>query len=617
MHGLNFAARGDVRLGRNAGSCPAISTRNRSTLGRLLTGLALLLPVAGCGGCTDSSVPVGQGETSDAQMASQYKEELFAYAIDNLNRLEDINSPTMLQQIVDRLNQWAQTQKAPADWTLDPLLAALPQDIQELPAIKSLDKLEFASFDGLTLQEAIWLRDLSNWARGKQLDDLSRARRLFDWTVRNIQLDPGLYEPGMAGNDRVGQMPWETLLFGEGTAMDRAWVFLLLARQQGLDAALLGLGDPTDPAANPPHPWVVAVLVEGKLYLFDPVAGLPIPAAEGVRLDAQGQLDIQPATLAEVVADPTLLRRMDVDVEDKYPVVAEDLGRVVALIEASPMYLSRRARLVESHLAGKQKVVLTAAPTAQAERWKAQPHVTGASLWTVPFATIFQQTHLSAVQVRQRIAMLAPFQVGAQPALWKGRVLHLKGNFDGERSATYYYQAARPSNEQLLANGKAQADRYFEMGRQVNKNMSEEQIRSLATQNAQAETAFFIRAKEDASFWLGLIAFESGNYRSAIDYFATRTLQAWQDGPWTHAAKYNLARTYEASGQPDIAIQWYKIDSNSPTLFGNLLRARWLKELQPASEAPEPDAKTDAKPEEPPVVAPVPAAEPPAASIPN
>ena len=215
--------------------------------------------------------------------------------------------------------------EAPADWTLDPLLAALPEEIQDLPAIKSLDKLEFASFDGLALQEAIWLRDLSNWARGKQLDDLSRAKRLFDWTVRNIQLEPGFYQPGMFENDRVSQMPWETLLFGEGTAMDRAWIFLLLARQQGLDAAMLGLGDPIDPAGNPPHPWLMAVLIEGKLYLFDPVAGLPIPAAGGVRLDAQGQLDIQPATLAEVVADPSLLRRMDVDADDTYPVVAADL----------------------------------------------------------------------------------------------------------------------------------------------------------------------------------------------------------------------------------------------------------------------------------------------------
>ena len=56
--------------------------------------------------------------------------------------------------------------------------------------------------------------------------------KLFDWTIRNIALDRDSL-------DRTPQMPWETLLLGHGTAMERAWVFILLARQQGLDAAVL------------------------------------------------------------------------------------------------------------------------------------------------------------------------------------------------------------------------------------------------------------------------------------------------------------------------------------------------------------------------------------------
>ena len=51
------------------------------------------------------------------------------------------------------------------------------------------------------------------------------------------------------------------------------------------------------------RPWCVAVLVEGKLYLFDPPLGLPIPAPGGIAVDRAGQLDIQPATLDQVAAD--------------------------------------------------------------------------------------------------------------------------------------------------------------------------------------------------------------------------------------------------------------------------------------------------------------------------
>ena len=59
------------------------------------------------------------------------------------------------------------------------------------------------------------------------------------------------------------------------------------------------------------RPWAIAVLIEGKLYLFDPALGLPIPAPGKIGLDRDGRLDIRPATLAEVAADDGLLRRLD------------------------------------------------------------------------------------------------------------------------------------------------------------------------------------------------------------------------------------------------------------------------------------------------------------------
>ena len=146
--------------------------------------------------------------------------------------------PEMLRQIVDRLNQWIRTQQPPADWKLDPMLAALPKPLADLPQVKDLGRMEFSRFDGYALQEAVWLRDVGLWARGDALDDLERAKSLFDWTVRNIQLEAD-------GPSRIPLFPWETLLFGRGTATERAWVFILLARQLGIDAAMLGLEEGT------------------------------------------------------------------------------------------------------------------------------------------------------------------------------------------------------------------------------------------------------------------------------------------------------------------------------------------------------------------------------------
>ena len=52
------------------------------------------------------------------------------------------------------------------------------------------------------------------------------------------------------------------------------------------------------------------------------------------------------------------------------------------------------------------------------------------------------------------------------------------------------------------------------------------------------------------------------------------------DGPWTNGARYNLARTFEAAGDPQRAILQYDGNVNSPGYLGDLLRAKWLQKQQ-------------------------------------
>jgi tetratricopeptide (TPR) repeat protein len=96
--------------------------------------------------------------------------------------------------------------------------------------------------------------------------------------------------------------------------------------------------------------------------------------------------------------------------------------------------------------------------------------------------------------------------------------------------------------------------------------------------------AVYEDAKQAASFWLGIICYEEGDYPVAIDYFSKRTLEAAPDGVWTPAAQYNLGRAYEATGQLDKAIELYE-DDDSPQRQGNLLRARRLKTRLAAAAA--------------------------------
>ena len=256
----------------------------------LLSGFALLALIA-AGGCRPAAVPEDSAAQAEAESSAAHDDELFQIAVGNLNQLEDYNGSEMLKPALDRLNRWASHQKPPTGWKPDPMLQTLPAPLRELAVVKALDTLEFRlespPGDGWTLQEEIWLRDLSRWARGNSFDPLEQARRLLDWTVRNVQLEPE--REAAAGPLRVAiQRPWETLLLGRGTAVDRSWVFLLLARQQRLDAAALAVGDPRDPEASRVLPGLVVVLHKGQLYLFDLGLGLPIPGPKGIRRDAPG-----------------------------------------------------------------------------------------------------------------------------------------------------------------------------------------------------------------------------------------------------------------------------------------------------------------------------------------
>lgn len=506
-------------------------------------------------GCRKKPLPNESKGLSTQQSESQWNEQLLDYAVKNLQRLDEFQGGEMRQQVIDRLNQWIRLKKIPEDWRPDPMIETLPPDLQKTPPIENLGKLEFSKNDGLALQEDVWMRDVSNWARGRKLEDLSRAKRLFDWTVRNIQIEAETPDPEKA----LPQQPWETLLFGRGTADDRAWVFALLCRQQGIQAMLLAL-----PGEN--KVWAVGVLDQGKIYLFDAKLGLPIPAADGVKFDGD-RLDVEPATLAAAAADDGILRQLDVDEKTPYPVKAEQLKGVVGLVVASPASLSARMAMFEEKLSGDERVVLTVDPGAIAKLFKDAGGLAEIRLWQRPFQVASARDNLTDPQRAEIDQLMKPFTVGGELPLWAGRTLYLKGVFTGDDSATSYLQKARPSKQKLLSL------------RSTLSNIPE------TADRAHWYTDAFGVAKQDATYWLGLIASLGDDTRSAVDYLFNRTLEEYPDGRWINGAKYNLAITYESAGEFKKAVDWLRADEESPAHTGNLIRAKWLeKELTARDE---------------------------------
>lgn len=490
---------------------------------------------------------------SDA-LDHEFRHNLFAHAIDNLNRLEQFQPQAMLDQIIQQLNQSVDW-KRDVDWRSDPLVAALPAEIQRLPLLESLDDSKLNAFDANHLHEAVTLRDVALAAAGDANDDVTRAQRLFDWTVRNIEFP----RDGELGADDQGRpieahhVPYETLFFGRGGPIDRAWTFMLLARQLDIDTVLLYVSRGPD---SQPQPWCVGALVGDDIYLFDPSLGLPVPGPNG-----QGV-----ATLKQALEDDAVLRQLDLSPDRPYPLKSSELQGVIAMIEASPGYLSRRMKVLEAGLTGERKLVLTAEPSRVAERLKDSPGVSKSQLWMLPLERRANQASPANVAAMQR--EVAPYLIGVLPedfrpvaaALQRGRILHLKGILaagEGEPSANRYYQAARMADSDIA---KAPLN--------------------------PAQRLVLERAKDDASYWLGLVAYDRGRYDAAADHFQKRTIDAEGDAKrWEAGAYYNLGRAREAQGELEEAAKAYEASPDPRQHYGNQLRAKLAREREKLTAA--------------------------------
>jgi hypothetical protein len=528
----------------------------------------------------DDNTLIIEGSLSDPEFIPQ-KLEVWRYSDDRLaeinqqlvvyheRRLPSVGwepSPDAqaLKQIETWLNQWLRQGRPRVEWQRDSLLdsidAGLLSDKQLSVFLSnaSLSSTEFnpyvdlqpaneqtmrdSLYDPRLLQEAVWLRDISRWAQGDNFNDLARATALFDWTVRNVQLD--------ADADAAPRRPWQVLLQGHGTAEQRAWLFALLARQQGLDVVMIKVG-------GDQRYWLPALLLNKQLYLFDARLGLPIPGPdnEGV------------ATLEQVRNDDALLRQLDVEALP-YPLNAESFKNVEAFVVADPFDLTWRARLLESKLAGEDSLVLTSSPTQIAAELKDVPGLAAVKLWEVPFRTLRDQLNMGITARHREALAFEPF--AHRPGLWKARVLHFQGR--REDAGNQPLDEATDDHREAAAMYTSKEVRPTE--RQIERTGSSEKRRVDST------------AKLDATYWIGLMSYDDGKFDVAEDWLSRPELMA-DDSPWASGARYNLARAHEAQSNFEAAAKLLEEDK-SPQQHGNRIRARRLKAQAEAVKSEKP-----------------------------
>lgn len=593
--------------------------------------LLLLLIVITCG-CQQNDLLIE--DLLDSQMASM--------KVDDLTRTLDFvfsdgrfNQKEFEEKISVGLSRWSkevvESGEYDGDW-------APHSDFTELlneyagKEVKNGNDLSYLNSDGYFIQQAAWLKrigervtttDISGMyelqrlqakkagkdsaefidyvtachsdLKAEDAQDLANAMRLFDWVTRNIQLlaeekldeeareryrlsrEEGLPDPE-SGIPGLGyrHYPWQTLLFGRGDFVEKAKLFILLCEQSGLEAVMLAYSN-----EDTQTPWLPAVEIGGKLYLFDTLLGLPIPG------EAPGSV----ATLSEIQADGGLLTQLDLTVDEstldetKYRVRPDQIKELVALIYASPESISHRMKFLEDRLVGTRRLRLTAKSD---ETRAGLPELDGLSteIWDIAFKT---QQYRNAVAEAVEAAILDT-RVKAKLG-WYGeeedyinryviyrtaRNLYFIGKFESERdsrraNAIQRFSSIMYSDEQIDGLGTNRS-LLFQLGiwKDKGQNINDFNQRLRGTQELMR------LVRRDSGYFLAQATFDNGNIPTSANWLK-RVKENGFSERWNTGVDYLTGRSYEARKEYDRAIEHYS-KGEFDQFHGNLIRARQLKE---------------------------------------
>jgi hypothetical protein len=443
----------------------------------------------------------------------------------------------------DRLNKYLEKTRGGGEPAVPPLADETRKLLVSALEPRRFQPIEIDRFllsDSLHLENCFLYRDIAQHVTRDARDDLTKAEALFDWVVRNVQLIPADQVQRLPASPRV------ILVVGRGSELERAWTFMELVRQVGLDSVMLGYeaSDPEDSAKKRIVAWIPAVLLEDSLYLFDTALGLPVPGPGG-----KGT-----ATLQQVMDDPTLLAGLDLDPERLYPVGAEQLKELVLLLESSLSYWAPRMRFLQERLAGKNRAVLW---SDLARLYNRSKHTAGVSmdvaLWVLPLI-VDEHSHGDKAYGNQIMQLLTPYL----PYL-DARLGHLRGKFGDAIRAYLSNRAALPPQIETIPNAKARYE----------------------------------RAREDSTYFLGLVKFEEREYGPAGEW-GKRYLQRYPSGVWVAGVNYYLGRCAEAQQDSAKAIEYFTAPDPSRQGIGNLVRARRLGWTPPPNTSTSKDAPLSA-----------------------
>jgi tetratricopeptide (TPR) repeat protein len=577
--------------------------------------LTALFLVTTAGGCKDDTQTLRSIQASrQLRQQSEAKVDHLGEAFSLVSNLIELQPESAARQIIYHLNSWKLSQPAAAQLDVPTdLLKSISQIVPIEASTTTVTRQTFDEADVELLKLRYLYRQVAEFARSgaitdplfdtwikenrgtlgeENADQLAVAVRLFDWMVRNIALQPlDLNQPvpnvtlplGMKFSGAgYRQTPLQTLFRGTGDALQRCGTFMGLCRQADLPACLLATAPSAD-SSDEPRPWAVGVLIGQEVYLFDCALGIPIVGP--------GQAGI--ATLAQARRDATVLRRMNVPGWFDYPLQKDDIQQCVALLMMSPESLSGRARQLQEALTGDLRLGVYDDPQATVDAFVANAGIATAKIWETPILAQSYQVAVNRFAEQDPMVMFlttapwaildAEFDQAKRLAL--GRWRHLQGDLDGndvegiEGAKKLYLSQRQPEFEiaDLRIDVELQKNYGIRRDLGVPADVYDRQI--------QQVQAFMRQGKVTATYWLGLIQYDTNRFDLAKNWFQQRVLEDGLESDWENAARYNLARTFESLGEIDKATELYKFEG-LPQEHGNRIRARLINRETESAETP-------------------------------
>jgi hypothetical protein len=520
----------------------------------------------------------GADAITSTQRGDEERTAILASSITLIQRASIQPGGDNFKLAIQKLNHYFEG-TSPSEYQLDSAAREFLRTQMPENMINEVENRNWSLKDARHIEDCMMYYGIASRVAGAG-DPLTQVRRVFEWVVKQVMLVPR----GSLGSARLPHVyarPYDVLMRGmatetEGSWAERAWLFIALCRQLGIDAGMVAYTKNTSlelpvprytlnydieatlfglrQVPKPPVVWVCAVLIDDKAYLFDARCGLEIPGPRGSGV----------ATLDQAMADPAILERMNLPGELVYGTSRASLlaggAEVSMLIDSWTGYFSPKMKLLERELAGKDHSILYRDPAEQRDHFA---QALGSSLKQVSFwgLPIEVETRLFADQQFVASIQESLFLFRHEFPLVYARVKHLRGEFK-EAIEEYVSLRFRP-NAPLVTNKKI-----------------------FIPEDVQDGLDAY------ATYYLALAHLERNNLKDAVQMF-TKTLALLPDpGPnqpyyqmlrWGAAA--NLGRIYEAKKEDRQAIAYDTQRDPTSQYVGNMLRARELVWRSPFASA--------------------------------